>query len=151
MNATSLWKGHRYAYHRDLPTYRKRDSIPDDAREVEVLELKQFYRPGNSRLSTEVVIKIVATGMIKRVKPNTIVDFWDNYEDELHHRKQQKAKQEQERAALRIRQQQEAASREQKVLAILASRGIPGYAVTVTPHTTYIRTADILTLGESVT
>lgn len=102
MNYQSIWKGDEYAWARNRP----RGAFAYNGKKCTVRDKRKVRYVGNDRESSEVLIQI-GDSDTRWVPAREIVDFWDNYESELeHHREQDRIRDEKYQAEIEQRRQE---------------------------------------------
>lgn len=107
MNYQSLWPGSEFYAYRSA---RPKGHTPLDAKKVTIKDKRKVRHYGNERFSAECLIQFEEGGT-RWVPIRDIVEFWDNYIDEVGHIREQReeAQRAREQAA---RERQEARQRE---------------------------------------
>lgn len=87
MNANLLYQGENYAW----TSYRQRGVFPMNCEKVRLLSMRRKREYGNDNATTYAEIE-TSTGQICSVVARELVDFWDNYESERDHLREEKAR-----------------------------------------------------------
>jgi hypothetical protein len=135
MNAGSLWAGTEYAW----AEYRPRGSFSMAAVKVKLIKVQKVRRGYNSNMSTVAEVEVLEgryQGRTLQVKARDIVNFWNEYEDERDHRRNEAQKREAERRERveamyksQREQEQKEADENQKIADALEQRGIDKAAI----------------------
>lgn len=151
MNATSIWAGEEYAFY----PYKGNQSFMWNARRLRAIKVTKRREYGNSKMSSfvEGVELDKETGAELRdgatieVRTRDVIDFWEDYKNELDAKNRKRA--EEREVAERLRQQQEAERQErlrreeaeraerlrvdnerrESLIAAMVERGIPREAI----------------------
>jgi uncharacterized damage-inducible protein DinB len=122
MNAQSIWAGEHYAW----AYMRPKSDFPRNGKEVVAIATRRIRQFGNERLSTEVHVRVVDSDKERWVPAREIVDFWDNYEQELLHVLESE---EAARKAREDKRKEEAAAHEKQYTDYAELTGIPRIAI----------------------
>ena len=108
MNAQSVWPGHDYAY----VSYVRKKHFPTGAIKCKVISLRKTQQYGKERTDTLATVLFDESKATREVNVRNLYDFWDSYEDEREHVRQDRQRREEERVVAAKKAQEEAAQQE---------------------------------------